>query len=115
MNISDKELKKICMGFRRGIIGKKSSEDRCAEVSFALQGYLSWLGLETKVVEGDVNSIDQIEFDCNHLWLELSDGRVIDLTADQFNTGLREFPKVHIGLPLPHVHVKRRKAKRNTA
>ena len=92
--LDDKTLKKICRGFRKGIIGGNGSFMQCAKVSWALQGYLSFaLKIKTKVCEGDVG-------DGNHVWLELQDGRVIDCTADQFNYGKRKYPAVYIGEPL---------------
>lgn len=92
--MTDKQLTRICRAFRQGMLGKGDSTARCAMVSWALQGYLSCLGIETQAVEGTVGN-------WNHVWLVLDDGRVIDCTADQFNTaGEQTYPAVYIGTPL---------------
>jgi hypothetical protein len=91
---TDKQLKAMCREFRKGMLARMSSEGRCAMVSWALQGFLSFaLKLETQVYESDVG-------EWNHLWLKMPDGRVIDCTADQFNRGRRRYPQVYIGMPL---------------
>lgn len=94
---TDKNLKVICMEFRKGICGRKKSNGMCAKVSWALQGYLSFLGLQTRVRIGDVGQ-------WNHFWLELPNGTVIDATADQFSTEKKKYPAVYIGKPLK-IHV----------
>lgn len=68
---------------------------QCAVVSYPLSGYLRFLGIENKIVEGSRG----------HVWIELADGRIIDATADQFNGRWLKFPKVYIG-PLPEWHQK---------
>lgn len=93
MAISDKELKKICSEFRKGILCGEDSKMKCAMVTLPLRGYLKMIGVETCVIEG-------VFGDYNHLWLELPDGRVIDCTADQFNRRGCKYPKVYIGKPL---------------
>lgn len=100
MNVlTDAQLTKVCKGFRAGLIGRRSSRAMCAAATWSLGGYLSFIGIETTVREGDVGS-------WNHLWLELPDGRTIDITADQFNTPTQQFPKVHVGKPLSiHSHL----------
>lgn len=91
MTFDDKQLKTFCREFRKGMLERMSSKGKCAMVSWALQGYLSWaLKLKTKVYEGEVG-------EWNHLWLVMPDGRVIDCTADQFG---KKYPKVYIGAPL---------------
>lgn len=94
MALTDKQLLRIATGFRKGILGRRrSSRMMCCMVSLGLQGYLGFLGLHTKVREGEVG-------DCNHIWLELSDGRVLDATADQFSDDETIYPPVHLGEPL---------------
>ena len=93
--IKSKSLFTIALGFRRGLLGKGTSDDMCFIVCPPLQGYLSFLGYETELVEGYINDTN------HHFWLRLPDGRIIDPTADQFMTPAREpMPKVYIG-PLP--------------
>lgn len=91
--LTNEQIKVIAIEFRKGMLGRKSSKGQCAKVSWALQGYLSFLGLKTKVCQGDVGA-------WNHLWLELPNGTVIDATADQFNNSKRKHPPVYIGKPL---------------
>lgn len=95
MDWTDAQLKTMCAEFRKGMIGRMSSKGKCAMISWALQGFLSFaLKLETEVYESDVGQ-------WNHLWLKLPDGRVIDCTADQFNPkGKKKYAKVYIGKPL---------------
>lgn len=94
--MNDGELKILCREFRKGMLDRMSSKGKCAMVSWALQGFLSFsMKLETEVYESDVGK-------WNHLWLRLPNGRVIDCTADQFNKrGKRpKYPQVYIGKPL---------------
>ena len=75
--MTDKELRRCAASFRRGILGKRPSIMMCFAVCAPLQGYLSFLGVETELEEICVG-------DGNHFWLRLNDGRVLDPTADQF-------------------------------
>jgi hypothetical protein len=92
-DMTNKQIKQIAIEFRRGMLGKRKSQGMCAAVSWALQGYLSFLGVETFVHEGDVG-------DWNHVWLVRRNGDVIDATADQFSTREEKLPKVYVGRPL---------------
>jgi len=82
------ELKSLCLGFRRGLIKQREGDMMCAVVSYALHGYLSFLGVKAEVEEVSLQL-------SNHVFLRLSDGRVLDATADQFGG-----PKVYIGAPM---------------
>lgn len=93
--MTDSELRRICQEFRKGILGNRSSEMQCAKVSYPLSGYLRFLGVENRIVEGTRG----------HVWIELKDGRIIDATANQFNGRWTKFHKVYIG-PLPEFHRK---------
>lgn len=67
-------------------------------VSAPLQSFLAGLyGLETTLEEVDFGS-------CNHVWLRLSDGRILDATADQFG-----LDKVYLG-QVPEMYTQRMKA-----
>lgn len=88
--ITDKQLHKICEEFREGMLEGRKSKGMCGIISWALQGYLTAIGVETRSVIGNIGK-------WNHVWLELPDGTVIDCTADQFNRGKIEYPKVYIG------------------
>lgn len=94
--MKDKELIKITKQYVKGFLGNKESKGMCFIISSSLQSYLSLLGFKTKLIEGE------IETDIgtwNHFWLELSDGRILDPTSDQFNSQqiLVQMPKVHLG------------------
>jgi hypothetical protein len=79
--VEDKELIKTATQFTKGILGKRKSNSMCFVVSIALQGYLSILGIESTIVEGEIKNENTLH---NHFWLKLSDGRILDATADQF-------------------------------
>lgn len=64
-------------------------------VTAPLQSYLSFLKVESKLIEGFVTIGEAIT---NHYWIELPDGRIIDPTADQFNEiKKQDMPKVYLG------------------
>lgn len=90
-------LRRIVTEFRKGILGRRSSVSMCFAVCAPLQGYLSMLGYETQMIEGAMKYRD-VGVNCEHYWLLLHDGRIIDPTADQFNApGGSAMPKVYIG------------------
>lgn len=91
-------LQRAAEGFRKGLLGKGSSKFMCRAVCMPLQGYLSVIGYETELVQGNV---DLGDYDMEHTWLKLVDGQILDPTADQFDElGL---PPVYIG-PLPQAY-----------
>ncbi len=92
--MTDSELVKFATEFREGILGNESSDMMCFVVVAPLSGLLQFHGIENKVVGGDVGG----EYDCNHVWIQLSDGRVLDPTADQF-VG-ENLPPVYLGPPV---------------
>jgi hypothetical protein len=74
----------------------------CGVICMPLQGYLAFLGLNTKMVEGFVKLPPNADYeDVQHCWLQLPDGRVLDPTADKFNRfdGFKELPPVYLGKP----------------
>ena len=80
--------------FQSGLLDGRGTTDMCFVVCAALEGYLNFSGRACKVVKGEVNG-------CNHFWIALPDGRIIDPTADQFpRPNGPPMPKVYIG-PLP--------------
>jgi hypothetical protein len=84
--MTDQELIAIATDFRAGLLGSHPSTDMCFAVSAPLQGLLSALyGVQTELEEVDFG-------DTNHVWLRLSDGRILDATADQFGK-----PAVYLG------------------
>lgn len=90
-------LHRIVSGFRKGILGKRSSAAMCFAVCAPLQGYLSMLGYDAEMVEGKMRYKD-VGINSEHYWLRLSDGRIIDPTADQFKApDGSQMPAVYIG------------------
>lgn len=88
-----RKLKGFCEAFSEQIVDGKPSKGQCAKVSWALSGYLGFMGVPNEVCMSEVGR-------WNHLWIKLYDGRIIDCTADQFNRGKRKHPRVHVGKPL---------------
>lgn len=91
--MNDKQLIRFATQFRKGILGGNSSEWMCAAVSWPLSTLLAAHGVPNRIVEGDLG-------ECNHVWLALEDGRVLDATADQFNwCNPNPLPPVYLGPP----------------
>ena len=86
--MTDAELIEFATEFREGILDGAPSRMMCFAVSAPLAGLLNFYGVDAKTVEGDVGNM-------NHIWIELSDGRVLDATADQFD----DMPAVYLGKP----------------
>lgn len=96
--MTDRQLKQTAIGFRRGILGKRSSDLMCFAVCAPLQGYLSMLGVETVLVKGVFHKSAAESVHMEHYWLRLPDGRILDPTADQFTGDEGQpMPKVYIG------------------
>ena len=77
--------------FRRGILGKRKSVNFCRTVCAPLESYLNTAGYKVKLVSGNVRGFA-------HFWLAMTDGRIIDPTADQFSApDGSPMPKVYIG------------------
>jgi hypothetical protein len=89
--LSDKQLKQVARGFRRGILDGGKSRFTCRVVSLPLHGYLSAMGITTQLVECEVDCGDH---EIYHTCLRLNDGRILDPTADQFPFRM---PQVYLG------------------
>ncbi len=100
--MTDAKLLKFVASFRRGIVGRKSSDCMCFAVCAPLVTLLNMHGVESKLRDG------KIKYELgegNHYWIELADGRVIDPTGDQFNRRLgKAMPKVYLGPPDELIH-----------
>jgi hypothetical protein len=97
--MSDKELIRITTQFTRGLLGRKKVKSMCFVATAPLQGFLSACGVETKLleVEIEIETKDEIHI-WNHFCLELEDGRILDPTANQFKTPEgEEMPNVYLG------------------
>jgi hypothetical protein len=89
--VKENEIRRIATGFRKGMLGNKSSVAWCFAVSSALAGYLNFGGYPCEVAQGMVGNWE-------HYWLEYS-GIIIDPTADQFKTPEgKDMPPVYIGV-----------------
>lgn len=84
-----KELLRIVKGFRLGMLGAGTPTDMCFILCAPLQAYLSTIGIETELICVSRNGF-------GHHYLVMSDGNVIDPSADQFGS----YPDVYIGPPL---------------
>ena len=93
--MTDAELIEFATEFREGILDGGPSWMMCAAVAWPLAGLLRFYGMEVETEQGETE-------ECNHVWIRLPDGRVLDPTADQFNLFERygELPAVYLGPPL---------------
>lgn len=100
--MNDKRLIKFVSSFRKGILGKGTSDGMCFAVCAPLVTLLNMSGVKGTLTKGDV---EFVPFESNHFWIMLDDGRVIDPTADQFNNRTcRQMPPVYLGPPVPGLH-----------
>lgn len=89
--MNDVELLDYAIEFRKGILGGRDSDMMCAMVSWPLAGLLNFMGIKCRTEEIDLG-------ECNHIYIRLADGRVLDPTADQFNSCRAEqMPPVYLG------------------
>lgn len=84
--------------FRKAILQGASSDRMCVALSAPLHAAFRVLDIPSQFVVSDVGA-------CEHVFLLLADGQVLDPTADQFNWSSREnLPSVYLGAPaLIHV------------
>lgn len=102
--ISDKELIKLCLGFKKGLLGTKHApKGSCFIVSAPLEGYLSFLGVKCKLEMSTVKK----PYRTNHSYIRLEDTRVLDPTLDQFS-GSDQYPTIYLGPGLKDFHTKER-------
>lgn len=101
--MTDEEIIEAAEGFREGILednpfGENGSSHRmCGAIAWPLAGYLRAI-CEIDCAEAK-SLVSTPEGDWEHIWIRLSDGRVLDPTADQFNHLGREYPAVYLGPP----------------
>ena len=96
LNKADRRLIEYARKFRKGIIGDKPSARFCFMVCAPLAGLLSFEGLtDADVTEGEVAPRGE---PWEHCWLTLSDGRILDPTADQFrDPDGKPMPAIYLG------------------
>ena len=92
--MSEAELYFYAVEFRRAIIGRGSSSRMCAAIAAPLSAALELLGTPNMLMESDLQ-------ECNHVFLQLENGMVLDPTADQFLTeSVADGWNVYLGVPL---------------
>lgn len=85
--MTDRQLIKFVKQFRKGILGGGESVFMCFAICAPLVTLLKMHGVQAELVKGDLGL-------CNHYWLRLPDGRVLDPTLDQFDNTQ---PPVYLG------------------
>jgi len=95
--MTDRQLKRVALNFRKGLLGNRPSRFMCAAVCWPLAGFLSAYGIEA--VAEEVEFPQALQGCSNHIWLRLPDGRILDPTADQF--GLEP---IYLG-PVPDLYL----------
>lgn len=67
----------------------------CFAVCLPLYHYLILCGYDVSLIEGEIETFDDV---CNHFWIKLKDGQIIDPTADQFKKPSGDnMPKIYFG------------------
>ena len=100
--MTDRDIIKTVSEFRKGILGKNFSLGACYMICAPLQSFLSaCCEIETSL-ESIEYSEDTPNQCVNHYWLTLEDGRVIDPTIDQFESGHKN--GVYLGDALSGIH-----------
>jgi hypothetical protein len=89
-------LRNTVTAFRRGLLGRRPSRLMCFVVCAPLEALLTLEGHAVKMSHGWI--LDEEGDEIAHTWLRLSDGRIIDPTADQFKKpDGGKMPRVYIG------------------
>ena len=101
--LTDREILRIAGNFRSGMLDNASSRMTCFMVCAPLLPLLEYGGhFHGRLLESTVTCGAAA---CNHIFIGLDDGRVLDPTADQFNDVLgTKMPKVYLGEPIAHLH-----------
>ncbi len=89
--MTDSEILEFTQDFRKGILDGKPSDFMCLAVCAPLESLLTMYGVDVKLIYGYTF---KGEYEIDHVWLELSDGRILDPTADQFD---KNYPMVYLG------------------
>ncbi len=95
--MTDADLLQYASEFRAAIIGDRDSSRMCAAICGPLAATFTVKGRRTLLMESELGT-------CNHVFIQVEDGRVLDPTADQFNRqGEPGFPRVYLG-PATTIH-----------
>lgn len=87
------ELLAYAQEYRDAVLRGASSERMCVALSAPLHAALQARGTPCQLMVSDLGV-------CEHIFLRLADGRVLDPTADQFNGIAQEkLPGVYLGVP----------------
>lgn len=76
--MTEKQIAKIAREFTECLLDGRPTTDMCYMVCSPLVSFLNYLGVECTLTEGELQDT------YHHFWITLSDGRIIDPTADQF-------------------------------
>jgi hypothetical protein len=90
------EVLKIAKNARRWALreNRGKSQGMCIETSQLIRAKLEKIGIKSKVRGWKFYLSDKKEDDYNsHYWVEIN-GKILDVTADQFNPIIREKPKM---------------------
>lgn len=87
----DQYILQFTIEFRAAILGGGDSARMCAAISGPLCAALTVQGVSCRLLESDLG-------ECNHVFIQLNDGQVLDPTADQFNSRSQDsLPEVYLG------------------
>lgn len=100
--MQDAAMIEFAQKFRDGILQGRPSDFMCAAICWPLAPLLEMNGVTVAV--GLTGAVRTSYGSCNHVWLSLADGRVLDPTADQFNNRRRKLPPVYLGPPIKALH-----------
>jgi hypothetical protein len=93
LNVDHTELSNYTREFRDAVLQGSSSEWMCVALSAPLHAAFQARGIPSQLVVSDLGF-------CDHIFLRLPDGQVLDPTADQFNwCSLQKLPGVYLGPP----------------
>ena len=104
------EIYNICKQVRKEVVDKYGDDflqGKCIEASERLVELLKQHGISAKTVEGWVNydycdGCSDRPYD-EHTWVETSDGLILDVTATQFNSFMKEdYPEIIMQTELPY-------------
>lgn len=100
--MQDAELVAFAQDFRDGILDGTPSDVACAMICEPLVTLLNMRGVKCRAFT--TTTIRVTYGSCNHVWIGLGDGRVLDPSADQFNDQGLNMPEVYLGPKVGKLH-----------